>query len=51
MMMQQHARDPNKSYAEQLSDFSKTPVGAVSLSGTYLKSGSLVCDLQVLIAT
>jgi hypothetical protein len=28
-----HARDPTKSYAEQLLDFSKTPVGAAGLSG------------------
>jgi hypothetical protein len=28
-----HARDPTKSYAEQLFDFSKTPVGAAGLSG------------------
>lgn len=28
-----HHRDPNKSYAEQLYEFSKTPVGAASLSG------------------
>ncbi|TIA77290.1 hypothetical protein D6C76_04899 [Aureobasidium pullulans] len=28
----QHARDPNKTYAEQLADFSRTPVGAASLS-------------------
>lgn len=27
-----HHRDPNKSYAEQLYDFSKTPVGAAGLS-------------------
>ncbi|KAE9990069.1 hypothetical protein EG327_001921 [Venturia inaequalis] len=27
-----HARDPTKSYAEQLFDFSKTPVGAAGLS-------------------
>ncbi|TID17129.1 hypothetical protein E2P81_ATG09684 [Venturia nashicola] len=27
-----HARDPTKSYAEQLYDFSKTPVGAAGLS-------------------
>jgi hypothetical protein len=30
---QTHARDPTKSYAEQLFDFSKTPVGAAGLSG------------------
>lgn len=30
---EQHARDPNKTYAEQLADFSRTPVGAASLSG------------------
>lgn len=29
-------RDPNKSYAEQLYDFSKTPVGAATLSGTLI---------------
>jgi hypothetical protein len=29
-----HQRDPTKSVAEQLYDFSKTPVGAASLSGT-----------------
>jgi hypothetical protein len=28
-----HTRDPTKSYAEQLYDFSKTPVGAAGLSG------------------
>lgn len=28
-----HYRDPTKSYAEQLFDFSKTPVGAAGLSG------------------
>lgn len=28
-----HYRDPNKSYAEQLYDFSKTPVGAGTLAG------------------
>jgi hypothetical protein len=28
-----HNRDPTKSYAEQLYDFSKTPVGAAGLSG------------------
>ena len=28
----QHYRDPNKSYAEQLADFSKTPVGAAGIS-------------------
>jgi hypothetical protein len=33
---EQHARDPNKTYAEQLADFSRTPVGAASLSGQYL---------------
>jgi hypothetical protein len=30
-----HYRDPNKSYAEQLYDFSKTPVGAGSIAGKY----------------
>lgn len=30
-----HHRDPNKSYAEQLYDFSKTPVGAGSIAGEY----------------
>jgi hypothetical protein len=30
-----HYRDPTKSYAEQLLDFSKTPVGAAGLSGEY----------------
>jgi len=30
-----HYRDPNKSYAEQLYDFSKTPVGAGSIAGQY----------------
>lgn len=29
-----HYRDPNKSYAEQLYDFSKTPVGAGTMAGT-----------------
>jgi hypothetical protein len=33
---EQHARDPNKTYAEQLADFSRTPVGAASLSGQCL---------------
>ena len=28
-----HYRDPNKSYAEQLYDFSKTPVGAGTIAG------------------
>ncbi len=28
-----HPRDPNKSYAEQLYDFSKTPVGAGTIAG------------------
>jgi hypothetical protein len=28
-----HNRDPNKSYAEQLYDFSKTPVGAGTIAG------------------
>ena len=28
-----HYRDPNKSYAEQLFDFSKTPVGAGTIAG------------------
>ena len=31
-----HYRDPNKSYAEQLYDFSKTPVGAGTMAGTYM---------------
>jgi len=31
-----HHRDPSKSIAEQLYDFSKTPVGAAGLSGMYL---------------
>jgi hypothetical protein len=31
-----HYRDPNKSYAEQLYDFSRTPVGAASLAGMCL---------------
>jgi hypothetical protein len=36
-----HYRDPNKSYAEQLYDFSKTPVGAGTLSGMgYILSSS-----------
>jgi hypothetical protein len=30
-----HYRDPNKSYAEQLYDFSKTPVGAGGIAGMY----------------
>jgi hypothetical protein len=30
-----HYRDPEKSIAEQLQDFSKTPVGAAGLSGTH----------------
>lgn len=29
----QHQRDPNKSYLEQLQDFSKTPVGAAGIKG------------------
>lgn len=33
--MSQHQRDPTKSLAEQLYDFSKTPVGAAGLSGEY----------------
>lgn len=33
-----HYRDPNKSYAEQLYDFSKTPVGAGTVAGTYIAS-------------
>lgn len=33
-----HARDPTKSYAEQLFDFSKTPVGAAGLSGKFIFS-------------
>jgi hypothetical protein len=31
-----HARDPNRSYAEQLYDFSKTPVGAGTIAGQSL---------------
>jgi hypothetical protein len=31
-----HHRDPNKSYAEQLYDFSKTPVGAGTIAGELL---------------
>jgi hypothetical protein len=31
-----HYRDPNKSYAEQLYDFSKTPVGAGTIAGKLL---------------
>ena len=31
-----HARDPNKSYAEQLYDFSKTPVGAGTIAGKHI---------------
>lgn len=30
-----HNRDPNKSYAEQLYDFSKTPVGAGTMAGMF----------------
>jgi hypothetical protein len=30
-----HHRDPNKSYAEQLYDFSKTPVGAGTIAGEW----------------
>lgn len=30
-----HYRDPNKSYAEQLYDFSKTPVGAGTIAGKH----------------
>jgi hypothetical protein len=30
-----HHRDPNKSYAEQLYDFSKTPVGAGTIAGEF----------------
>lgn len=32
-----HNRDPNKSYAEQLYDFSKTPVGAGTIAGKSLQ--------------
>lgn len=39
-----HARDPTKSYAEQLFDFSKTPVGAAGLSGIFIPS---LCVLRV----
>lgn len=38
---EQHARDPNKTYAEQLADFSRTPVGAASLSGQCIISALL----------
>lgn len=31
-----HNRDPNKSYAEQLYDFSKTPVGAGTIAGEFI---------------
>jgi hypothetical protein len=31
-----HYRDPNKSYAEQLYDFSKTPVGAGTIAGEFI---------------
>jgi hypothetical protein len=37
-----HNRDPNKSYAEQLYDFSKTPVGAGTIAG---ESAETVCHL------
>lgn len=35
-LIPQHQRDPNKSYLEQLQDFSKTPVGAAGWSGNYI---------------
>ncbi|WPH00134.1 Hypothetical protein R9X50_00295700 [Acrodontium crateriforme] len=35
-----HQRDPNKSYLEQLTDFSKTPVGATGYSGLAALTGS-----------
>jgi hypothetical protein len=38
-----HNRDPTKSYAEQLYDFSKTPVGAAGLSGKF--SQILTCNI------
>jgi uncharacterized protein YcgI (DUF1989 family) len=42
-----HYRDPNKSYAEQLYDFSKTPVGAGGIAGksfSFLLQGILKTD-------
>jgi hypothetical protein len=41
-----HQRDPSKSVAEQLYDFSKTPVGAAGLSGMFtLSQGLTVTDI------
>lgn len=37
----QHQRDPNKSYLEQLQDFSKTPVGAAGIKGKSSTDGAL----------
>jgi hypothetical protein len=39
--MAQHQRDPTKSVAEQLYDFSKTPVGAAGLSGEPLHTSNI----------
>lgn len=39
-----HYRDPNKSYAEQLYDFSKTPVGAGTIAGKSLMLYCIVCE-------
>jgi hypothetical protein len=36
-----HNRDPNKSYAEQLYDFSKTPVGAGTIAGEFLRHSAI----------
>lgn len=41
-----HYRDPNKSYAEQLYDFSKTPVGAGTIAGEFQHPNTC---LQILI--
>ena len=37
-----HYRDPNKSYAEQLYDFSKTPVGAGTIAGKSSRSSTYI---------
>jgi hypothetical protein len=45
---QSHYRDPNKSYAEQLYDFSKTPVGAGTLAGKLFHCLMLLVSLLTL---
>lgn len=42
-----HYRDPNKSYAEQLYDFSKTPVGAGTIAGMLIPVQSLLCSWEM----